>query len=57
MLQATKEYQSEIDTFSQFCNEMLRPEAGSTVAKRDLIKTYELWCSVEGGENPEIMVD
>jgi len=21
------------------------------VPKRDLIKTYELWCSIEGGEN------
>tara|TARA_Y100001968_G_C19316832_1_gene697166 strand:+ start:35 stop:1123 length:1089 start_codon:yes stop_codon:yes gene_type:complete len=51
ILQATKEYQSEMNTFSRFCSEMLRRQTGSTVPKRDLIKTYELWCSVEGGEN------
>ena len=51
ILQATKEYHSEMNTFSRFCSEMLRRETGSPVAKRDLIKTYELWCSVEGGEN------
>ena len=51
ILQATKEYHSEMNTFSRFCSEMLRRETGSPVAKRDLIKTYELWCSAEGGKN------
>ena len=40
-----------MDTFSRFCSETLRQESGSTVPKRDLIKTYEFWCSIEGGEH------
>ncbi len=42
ILQATKEYQSELDTLSRFGTEKLRRGYGSTVAKRDLSKTYGL---------------
>jgi len=50
VLQATSEYRSEMDTFSRFCSEMIQREDGATTPKSELIKAFELWCSVEGGE-------
>lgn len=50
VLQATNEYRSEMDTFSQFCSEIIQRDVGSNTLKAELKKAYELWCSVEGGE-------
>ena len=47
---ATSDYQSEMDSFAEFCNTMVIQAPGETVKKSELHEAYGLWCEEEGGQ-------
>jgi putative DNA primase/helicase len=51
VLQATNAYHSEMDTFALFCDETIIKEPDGKTTKKELNSAYELWVSVEGGED------
>lgn len=51
ILQATKEYRSESDQFSQFLDERTERDLMSRVGSKELLKAYLAWCE-DSGEMP-----
>jgi putative DNA primase/helicase len=47
---AVKDYKSEMDTFSRFCNEMVVKNVDSTETKSRIFEAYIDWRDEEGGE-------
>ena len=50
VIAATSDYQSEMDSFAEFCNTMITEASGERTSKSDLFNAYQSWCEEEGGQ-------
>ena len=53
VLSATREYKSEMDTFSRFCSDVVVKKPGAKTSKDDLFGAYHNWRRDEGGDDLE----